>query len=171
MWELSLVDPDNRRPLDRAALRAAFADVKRRFSEANVAAGSLAELLDSWPDGRVKLHLIWRVLGLRRKLPELFAQGTYRPLRATGARASHVIAFVRSNDTARAITIAPRFWPALMKPANGPADWRGTAVKLPAGRYENWLVGTTVEIAARQPVAMTDLLQDFPVALLVQTAA
>jgi (1->4)-alpha-D-glucan 1-alpha-D-glucosylmutase len=149
LWDLSLVDPDNRRPVDYNA--------RRRI---------LAELLDLGPDdvlarmddGAPKLWLIRRALAVRREQPALFGPGAdHRPLEAQGPRASNVIAFVRGG---RAVTIAPR----LVLGLGDPPDWRATRLTLPPGRWRSALTGAPV---AGGMTEVDALLADFPVALLV----
>jgi len=91
-WDLSLVDPDNRRRVDYDA----------RTAAPSRAAGSVLDLLQTWRDGRVKQAPISTLLHVRKNTPELFARGAYVPLGVHGSRAKKVIAFVRSmgNDSA-----------------------------------------------------------------------
>jgi len=149
LWDLSLVDPDNRRPVDYA-LRA---ELLRGLIDLPVAA-----VTSDWDSGRAKLWMIVRVLQLRRRHPEWFdAASSYVPIVARGARAGHVLGFSRS---AVAITLVPRFTAFLQ------GDWRDTLVPLPAGVWEDQFTG-------RQwigGVAPPELFQTFPVALLVRVA-
>jgi (1->4)-alpha-D-glucan 1-alpha-D-glucosylmutase len=116
LWDLSMTDPDNRRPVDYG-LRARMLD---DF-------GRMEDLLDQWQDGRIKLALIAKILGLRRENPELFASGDYAALTAEGAKADHVCAFVRRNGDQSLLVVAARF-PAASEAA---PDWTGTTVALP----------------------------------------
>lgn len=98
-WDLSLVDPDNRRPVDFAARQAAL--------------GSLDDpdwrgLIKNWPDGLIKLAWTRRLLKLRNELADVFAQGDYEPLAVRGAHADHVIAFARRHGRAAAIVAVGR---------------------------------------------------------------
>jgi (1->4)-alpha-D-glucan 1-alpha-D-glucosylmutase len=95
-WDFSLVDPDNRRPVDYPARIAAF--------EAET---PLAELSRSWRDGRIKQNLAARLLDLRRKHPDLFANGDYRPLEVEGQRRDHVVAFARRRGSRELIVAVP----------------------------------------------------------------
>ena len=124
-WDLSLVDPDNRRPVDFAARAAAFA-----------AAPSDDELLRQWRDGRIKQTLIARLLAYRARQPRLFAEGRYVPLEVAGAKAQHLLAFVRMLDAGPALLVlAPRLPTALLSSADSLAitaqDWGDTRVVLP----------------------------------------
>lgn len=95
-WDLSLVDPDNRQPVDFAKRVAALGDQ------------DLAALAPTWRDGRIKQALIAYLLGLRRRLPALFAEGTYEPVGIEGAHAARWIAFVRRHGEHRLLVAAPR---------------------------------------------------------------
>lgn len=98
-WDLSLVDPDNRRPVDFAARRAALASLE---------APDWSGLIKAWPDGRLKLAWTRHLLKLRNELAEIFTQGDYQPLEVRGAHADHVIAFARRRGRAAAIVVAGR---------------------------------------------------------------
>ena len=90
LWDFSLVDPDNRRPIDYQRRRSMLAELER-----GAAGLSMRELTASIEDGRCKLLLTWKALQLRREQPQLFSHGDYRPLRVHGTRAHHVCAFTR----------------------------------------------------------------------------
>jgi (1->4)-alpha-D-glucan 1-alpha-D-glucosylmutase len=148
LWDLSLVDPDNRRPVDF--------ELRCRLLEELDATGEEAART-AWrrrESGLPKLLLVSRALRLRAERPELFAGGSYEPLPVTGARAAHVIAFWRGGAAA---TVVPRLTHRLA------GDWSGTAVELPPGRWVDRLTSRWQE-GGRAPVA--ELLADFPVALL-----
>jgi malto-oligosyltrehalose synthase len=121
-WDLSLVDPDNRRPVDFAA-RARSLD-----------AAPIAELAAAWPDGRIKQAVIARALAVRRAAPRLFAEGAYVPIEAEGPLARHVIAFARRLDDAIAIIVAGRLTAALLADDSlsiARLRWSGTRLRLP----------------------------------------
>ena len=96
-WDQSLVDPDNRRPVDFA-----------RRIDALEADETPVALAAHWRDGRVKQAVIRRALALRREVPDLFARGEYRPVEVTGARAEHVVAFLRSDGARHCLVVVPR---------------------------------------------------------------
>ncbi|MBH5368596.1 malto-oligosyltrehalose synthase [Bradyrhizobium glycinis] len=98
-WDLSLVDPDNRRPVDFAARHAALTSLE---------APDWRGLVQSWPDGKLKLAWTRHLLKLRNELADVFAQGDYQPLEVRGAHADHVIAFARRHGRAAAIVVAGR---------------------------------------------------------------
>jgi (1->4)-alpha-D-glucan 1-alpha-D-glucosylmutase len=122
LWDLSLVDPDNRRPVDWP----------RRV--AGPPAGALVELAADWRDGRVKQALIARGLALRQRLSPLFEDGDYRPLTLEGPLADAMIAFVRRRPEAWTLVVAPRLVLRLpLVPGEVrlvPDGWRDTAVVL-----------------------------------------
>ena len=162
-WDLSLVDPDNRRPVDFAARRASLdADV----------GDSLSTLLPHWRDGRVKQYLIARTLAERQRSPALFDEGDYVSLDSEGAQSERVVAFTRSLGDETIVVVVPRLVGPLMGGASTPlppADaWGSTAVALPSGdpgtAYRDVLRGAVHSAAAT--LRLDTLLADFPVALL-----
>jgi (1->4)-alpha-D-glucan 1-alpha-D-glucosylmutase len=100
LWDFSLVDPDNRRPVDFDQRRAWLAEVEAK--------GPPSEQLANWRDGRVKLALVRRALAVRQHAAALFAEGQYIPLEVEGENADRVIAFARHAGSAYAIVIATR---------------------------------------------------------------
>jgi (1->4)-alpha-D-glucan 1-alpha-D-glucosylmutase len=124
-WDQSLVDPDNRRPVD-------FAERLRALEQPADPAG----LLGRWQDGQVKQFAIARLLQLRSRYPSLFRHGSYEPLAASGPGAGSVVAFLRrSGPTALVVAVPHRALPLLGKQAEGPAitaaAWGDTALRLP----------------------------------------
>ncbi len=146
LWDLSLVDPDNRRPVDFAKRNGLLAELKRL---------SVDQVWQRREEGLPKLWLIQRTLQLRRREAGLFgADGTYEPLHARGAKAAHVVAFARGG---RVVTIVPRL---VMHLAKG---WADTSLRLPEGDWLNELTGDRV---AGGKHALGALLRRFPVGLL-----
>ncbi|TMC50031.1 MAG: malto-oligosyltrehalose synthase [Chloroflexi bacterium] len=148
LWDLSLVDPDNRRPVDFGLRRRLLAR-----------AGSVsAEAINADADsGLPKLYLIRRALELRARRPADFGEGgDYLPLPIDGERSEHGVAFARGRGPG-AVTVVPRLVSRL---GDG---WGDTTVRLPAGRWHNQLTGESVD-GGRLPMAR--LLARFPVALL-----
>jgi (1->4)-alpha-D-glucan 1-alpha-D-glucosylmutase len=159
LWDFSLVDPDNRRPVDF--------ERRERFLE-SFERVSPEELLANWRDGRVKLYVTQQVLRMRREHPALFAEGTYEPLATTGPRAERLVAFARVSEAAGAAVIAPRLVAPLCGSGWPLGDaWIDTAVRLPDGEWRDVFSGETtpggVALAA-------DLLRSFPVAVLARQA-
>jgi malto-oligosyltrehalose synthase len=160
-WDLSLVDPDNRRPVDFAARRQALAQAQPP-----------AALVASWQDGRVKQAVIARTLALRRSAAGLFARGAYHPVPVSGRRARQVIAFLRVHEGAVSLTVVPRL-PRSLLDGSGTITlpqgcWGDTALRCPPE-----FVGTALHDAfgARHGVKLAPELPlhvvvgDFPVAL------
>src|SRR5205814_1229919 len=118
LWAFTLVDPDNRRPVDYE-LRRAMLSTLSEVGEGDLT--EFAEGLLEWPeDGRVKMYVTTRALNFRRERAELFARGEYVPLPASGRRAESVVAFARERDGDAAIAIAARFFTRLGTGREGP---------------------------------------------------
>jgi (1->4)-alpha-D-glucan 1-alpha-D-glucosylmutase len=147
LWDLSLVDPDNRRPIDY--------DERRQLLDRARTAGA-ADVLGEAESGLPKLWLIQRVLDLRARRPELFgASSTYHELCAAGSRADHVVAYARGGE---AVAVAQR----LVHGLGG--EWGDTTLRLPAGRWRDELGGDAFDGGE---VPLKQLLAAFPVALLM----
>ena len=145
LWDLSLVDPDNRRPVDY--------ELRRRLLDDMGHAGA-AEAMARTDEGAPKLWLISRLLEARRARPELFDGAPHQPVAAIGSRARHVVAFARGP----LLVVVPRLVVGLG------GDWGDTSVELPAGSWGDVLTGNAFEGGAG--VALRTLLADFPVAVL-----
>ncbi len=110
-WDFSLVDPDNRRPVDFQARREMLAELRGRLASGKYELSQLTdELLANLPDGRIKLFLIYQTLNFRRSHEDVFARGEYLPLEAAGSRRDHVVAFARSFGDRVVLVIVPRGW-------------------------------------------------------------
>ncbi|MEW5756783.1 MAG: hypothetical protein AB1810_10810 [Pseudomonadota bacterium] len=179
LWEFSLVDPDNRRPVDYAVRDRMLADMEQYHSQISQEqlSAHLRGLVATIADGRAKLYVTWRLLRARRHWPRVFQAGTYQPFEAVGARANHLISFARSSDDFSFITVAPRWISRLVSADDGlplgEAVWSGTAIDVPqlavGARGINMLTGETVEVVSRASVPALPvevLLGTFPVALL-----
>ncbi|MFP3869644.1 MAG: malto-oligosyltrehalose synthase [Syntrophobacteria bacterium] len=169
LWDLSLVDPDNRRPVDFAKRKALLHDVKERARRDTPSL--IKELLESKEDGSIKLYLISRALEARKANPELFRKGTYVPLQVSGTFKDHIIAFARVDGSRRALSIAPRLLVPVVAEGEYPLGshvWQDTAVVLPpgsAGSWKNALTGELIRGGDSLPVGA--VLAQFPVALLL----
>ncbi len=165
LWDLSLVDPDNRRPVDFTLRRRLLSELTRRRDADQ--AGLATELLVSWRDGRVKLWLTHRLLQLRRRLPRLFTDGDYRPLEVDGTAARHVVAFARRLDESWILVAVPLLLGRLTdvgEPPLGARVWSDTTLRLPADAPQSWRSVLTGRECSSPELA--SLLQDFPVAVL-----
>jgi (1->4)-alpha-D-glucan 1-alpha-D-glucosylmutase len=154
LWDFSLADPDNRRPVD-FALRERLLAALEAPGVRGVPAGSAELAPPSLNLGKSKLWVIWRLLRLRRERPECFDQrGAYAPLEVEGDERQRVVAFQRGDDM---LCIAPRLtW--------GLVSWGDTRVRLPRGRYVDLFSGRSPDSGHLEP-----LLERFPVALLLRS--
>ena len=161
-WDFSLVDPDNRRPVDFPARAAALE-----------AGAEPADLLPAWHDGRVKLAVTARVLAFRATVPDLFAKGAYLPLKVEGPAAEHVFAFARTHEQQAAVVIASRC-PGGLALADGlplvaAASWDETMVNIPRNMVGKSASDVLRNVASRDMPAhimVAELLQKLPVAIL-----
>jgi (1->4)-alpha-D-glucan 1-alpha-D-glucosylmutase len=172
LWDFSLVDPDNRRPVDFALRDRLLAELHQQC-EAKTGPDIVAELMQTLPDGRMKLYLCWRLLQLRREHVDLFAHGDYLALPARGERADHLCAFARRHESVTVIVVVGRWFARLealgvdegLKPGD---RWKDAWVELPElpGSLHDSLTGELVTARkGRLPVA--GLLTPLPVAVLV----
>ncbi len=177
VWDFSLVDPDNRRPVDYERRARLLKDLRERVTASGNGLASVArELTAAKADGRVKLYATHRALLCRRRHPGLFAEGAYLPARATGARADHVFGFARRLGNAWAVVAVPRLLTQLVaRPGDlplGPAVWQDTVLLLPgvdpALRLRNVFTGETLAFAERDGnpcLHLAEVFASFPVAL------
>jgi (1->4)-alpha-D-glucan 1-alpha-D-glucosylmutase len=177
LWDFSLVDPDNRRPVDYELRRRLLDGLKS--APAGPALAEFARQLAAAPeDGRVKMYVTWRALHARRDNPGLFTTGEYLPADVSGARRDHICAFVRRSEGRLAVVAAPRLMVRLVPQAGdlplGAAVWEDTRLLLPAAepgrRLRNVLTGeelTTTEHEGRAALDAASVLANFPVALLM----
>ena len=173
LWNLALVDPDNRRPVDYAGRRQALEDVTRRFA-AEERSAFFAALRATPADGRLKLHVIRRLLHARRERPELFVGAGYEPVIATGAGAGSLFSFARRTEEDSMLIIVTRLvarrgardgtWPV------GRAAWADAAVPVPerlrGRRVRCVLSGARLQLGDTT-LAAGDALAHLPAAVLV----
>ena len=169
LWDLSLADPDNRRPVDFDQRRAMLATI-REPDEADL--GRLVQDLLSTPeDGKIKLFLIYRALKAKKANREIFRAGAYLPLESAGTFKNHVIAFAWRYERQWALVIAPRFLSHLIQAGDFPLGrhvWQDTELIMPDGAPAAWRnVITGEELSAAQALSVGDILLSFPVALLM----
>jgi (1->4)-alpha-D-glucan 1-alpha-D-glucosylmutase len=172
LWDFSLVDPDNRRPVDFALRRRLLEGLTAELAHGGDRRALAEALLKSWEDGRVKLYVIHQALGCRRARRALFERGEYLPLEASGPLAEHVCAYARRAGPAAAVTVVPRLLArrGVEDPPLGPTYWADTAVPAPtAAPLVNVFTGERVEPEhGRLPLGR--VLARFPVALLAPEA-
>lgn len=176
LWDFSLVDPDNRRPVDFKLRRELLAELKRVSHDPGLAE-FVRQLSEDDPLGRSKLWLILRALEFRRERRSLFDSGDYVPLASTGTKAAHVCGFARVEGEQLAVTIIPRLLVSLTDGADkaplGQDIWRDTMLILPgtgAGTsFRNALTGERIasaEHGGQTVLVLSEALKSFPVALL-----
>lgn len=162
LWDFSMVDPDNRLPVDFDIRQAMLArDAK------------CADLLATWRDGAIKQRLIADVLGLRQHRPKVFAEGGYHPLHATGPHAAHMLGFARQHGTDLVIVLVTRLplrlQAVMEKPLVEPLAWQDTHVTLPdalrATRWRNVLGSGSLDPEANR-LMLKDVFAALPVAVL-----
>jgi len=176
IWDFSLVDPDNRRPVNYETRMRMLKEIKERESE--IPLPELArELTVHKEDGKIKLYLTCKALNFRREKRELFEKGEYVPFEAKGEKANHVIAFSRVLNDARAIIIVPRFLTGLVPqpqdPPTGRDIWGDSFLVIAVGEdgehYRNVFTGETVTVSQCNGVHvlyLSEIFSNFPVALL-----
>lgn len=172
LWDFSLVDPDNRRPVDYAKRKWLIEEVVNRGREAESRLALCRELAGNPRDERFKLFVTTTLLNLRKRLPDLFTDGEYIPLDVEGELAEHVIAFARRLGESSAVVIVPRLIHRLRGDGRaapcGPDFWRGTHVMvgdaLP-GRFVNQFTGVGGELENGR-LDVGQALEHFPVAAL-----
>lgn len=176
VWDFSLVDPDNRRPVAFAERIRLFGELRK--SESKIEPRKLAgDLTAKKNDGRIKLYLTYKALRYRRENRELFDNGEYIPLEAAGEKAHHVCAFGRRTGNSEALIVAPRFLATLMQDGEeipfGEKVWEDTRIMIPfegAGMpFHNVFTGEIVSTMSRNGAAvlhLRDIFSSFPAALL-----
>jgi (1->4)-alpha-D-glucan 1-alpha-D-glucosylmutase len=178
LWDFSLVDPDNRRPVDYDLRRRLLADLKARMAAGPEHFPRLCrELTEQRWDGRIKMYLLARALHCRREHPGLFTEGEYLPAHATADRDENVCAFVRCQGGRLALAVAPRLLTRVIDPDELPLGidaWGDSFLYLPAGgagrRWENVFTGEALIAEERdgQPgLPLARLFAHFPAALLI----
>ncbi|BAY31994.1 malto-oligosyltrehalose synthase [Nostoc carneum NIES-2107] len=169
LWELSLVDPDNRRLVDFEQRRSYLSDIKQQIKTDILSL--IQELLTAKTDGRIKLFLTVQALKARIDYLQLFQDGEYLPVEIHGTHADHIIAFARHQGNQTAIAIAPRFLTSLIQPGEyplGESVWQDTHLQLPKVTSANWKnVITQQSLEATEKLSISAALAHFPVALLV----
>ncbi|MGE0542223.1 MAG: malto-oligosyltrehalose synthase [Dehalococcoidia bacterium] len=177
LWDFSLVDPDNRRPVDYRLRSRGLRQLMRRIESAGDDLAPLCRrLLASWQDGRIKLFVTHRALCFRREHAALFRNGDYLPLSTNGDHAEHVVAFARRLDAEAALVIVPRHLVRIAPKRGHPlgADtWGSSLIVLPESRpgtrYRHILSGAIIESVSHDAGAalpLADAFRDFPLALL-----
>jgi (1->4)-alpha-D-glucan 1-alpha-D-glucosylmutase len=163
-WDLSLVDPDNRSPVDFAA------------RQKSLRSSASSELITHWQDGGIKQDVISRTLALRKKLPALFSDGNYLPLETDGPLANHVIAYARVHGNSIALVAACRSAAKLLEAAPSltiaPSRWRGTQIRVPSALQTEFsdVLQHPRTVRGAETIAAEQVFAGLPVALLVKSS-
>jgi (1->4)-alpha-D-glucan 1-alpha-D-glucosylmutase len=180
LWDFSLVDPDNRRPVDYDLRRRLLADLRRRIAAGPEHLPALCrELLEQRADGRIKMYLLTQALYCRRDDPELFTAGEYLPAHVTPDRDEHACAFIRARGGRLALAVAPRLLTKLVAPGElplGRAAWGDSAVFVPAAARSWHNVFTGEDLAPEEQhghacLSLARIFAHFPAALLLASEA
>ncbi|MGH7848253.1 MAG: malto-oligosyltrehalose synthase, partial [Candidatus Binatia bacterium] len=158
LWDLSFVDPDNRRPVDFASRARLLEEIRQKESQDPI---NLAiDLFNVWEDGRIKLYLTYKVLQVRRSHRALFLDGDYIPFKVAGSYREHACAFARHRQGEWLLTVVPRLTTQLVSPGKLPVGdslWDTTHLLLPKGVPRKWTNIFTAELV-ESPEAGTDRL-------------
>ena len=177
LWDLSLVDPDNRRPVDYSTRLKILQEMQKWPESAEHLKPHVRELINHMSDGRIKMYLTWKALCLRKQYPELFLRGNYRSLNAQGPKAKHLLAFTRECEKSELIVAVPRLCSKLFN-GNGESSaiqdwWKETSLELPPSdesrTYRNVFTGEEVNLEAAGQAShlpANALFAEFPLALL-----
>lgn len=169
LWDLSLVDPDNRRDVDFAVRDRMLHEIEGWPPEKR--GETLRTVLSAPRDGKVKLALIHLLLKARSRHEQLFRDGDYVPLKTRGCCAGNLVAFARTQNGTWSVTLAPRFYAELVRPGELPLGtkvWEDTVCLLPEnapGQWRDEVTGST--LSSDGTLRVGRVLTDFPVALLV----
>jgi (1->4)-alpha-D-glucan 1-alpha-D-glucosylmutase len=176
LWDLNLVDPDNRRPVDYGARARALAG----HSGDGVDMEIPGALLKDWRSAEIKLYLLHQALRLRNARPDLFAEGSYEPLRVNGERSSHVVGFGRRNAEQYVLVAVGRWFVSLTGPTEtaypGAIAWQDTSIEvppIPGGMLIDIFTGRTyVAPTGDGPFVLDvgELFATLPVAVLIVTS-
>jgi (1->4)-alpha-D-glucan 1-alpha-D-glucosylmutase len=158
LWDLNLVDPDNRRPVDFAQRQAAIADIAAPLKVPEKRLVLFEKLMDEWQDGRVKLATTSLLLSLRRDEPDLFSNGDYQPIVIEGDQSDWAFGYVRASGDRKLAVVIARY------PAHRETEprWSATA-RLPEGRWFDLFRGKEAAVGA----PLNEWLHPLPFAVLV----
>jgi (1->4)-alpha-D-glucan 1-alpha-D-glucosylmutase len=174
LWDFSLVDPDNRRPVDFVQRARLLDEITRQ--EPLKQKAWLKDLMDSWKDGRIKLYVTHQALRWRSEWQEVFSEGDYIPVEAEGQRKEHICAFIRRYRERWALVAVPRLLTRLVRTGRFPTGkrvWGEDTLLLPEGVPEQWLnafTGDTVQVSRETHQApLSAIFDQLPAALLLGT--
>jgi (1->4)-alpha-D-glucan 1-alpha-D-glucosylmutase len=177
VWQFSLVDPDNRRPVDYQQRTLLLQELCSNGRSSQELLDHLRSMVEDFDDGKAKLYLTQKTLSLRKAEIALFQEGTYIPLKVGGSRSEHIVAFAREHEGRTAIVAVPRLCAALLgENLNTVGDkelWDDTYLETPGGNtacYHNVFTGECIPVIRgeqRSSLPVAKLFRNFPVALLV----
>jgi (1->4)-alpha-D-glucan 1-alpha-D-glucosylmutase len=170
LWDFSLVDPDNRRPVDfRKRVKLLDDLIQQEVQGQNLL---VKRILKSWQDGRVKLYVTYKALDIRRADKDVFQDGSYLPLPVEGQRQEHVSAFARNKGDKWALTVAPRLMTGLVNVDTFPCGqvWGDSILLLPKDAPQYWLnvfTGENLKVSDRRKgLSLAEIFHILPVSLL-----
>ena len=178
LWDLSFVDPDNRRPVDFGKRAQLLQEIKNK--ESGDFSALTRELLSNWQDSRVKLYVIYKALNFRRAYQELLLEGDYIPLGAVGKRKEHLCAFARRRGSVWVLLVVPRLitkWVTVGEFPLGEKAWGNSYLDLPLDAPDCWrnlLTGETLLVSTdkkKKILYLREVFQCFPVAVFESAAA
>ncbi|MDP2968232.1 MAG: malto-oligosyltrehalose synthase [Deltaproteobacteria bacterium] len=178
IWDFSLVDPDNRRPVDYSFRRKMLGSLKERIERTTVDLRDIAkELLQEWRDGSIKLYIMYRSLNYRKANRQVFMEGTYIPLMSGGDLRDHVCAFARRRGEKVVLVVVPRFLTGLMKSFDevplGKQVWGNSRIVIPdeisGDQFRNIFTNEMIEAEIEEGekvLTLSKVFANFPVAML-----
>lgn len=169
LWEFTLVDPDNRRPVDYSNRRHLLQELKEQARQDCCAL--VSQLMETPEDGLIKLYLTMQGLGFRRDHADLFQYGDYVPLQAAGEKSRHIIAFSRTKDEHSLVVVVGRFYTQLLDISSslplGQEVWKDTHVLLSQnGIYRDVLSGLEFTPGNSHSLSIAQLFSKLPLVLL-----
>ncbi|MBC5992348.1 malto-oligosyltrehalose synthase [Pontibacter cellulosilyticus] len=173
LWDLSLVDPDNRRPVDYRLRQHHLLRIRQHENQNTYQLHR--ELLQNWESGEVKLYLIYKALNARHYFQQLFSHGEYIPLNVTGKYKNHALAFARHFKNEWAIVVVPLLLTKLVSKSNLPLGaevWEDTAIEIPEDAPSQWsFVFGKDTWQGSNTIPLAEIFKTFPVAFLTATAS
>jgi (1->4)-alpha-D-glucan 1-alpha-D-glucosylmutase len=178
IWDFSLVDPDNRRPVDFNIRKEMLKALKKKMAmSGSDLLGFVRDLLQEWRDGYTKLYVIFRSLNYRKENYQLFMDGIYVPLIGDGDLKDHICAFARQREEKVVLVIVPRFLTRLIKSIEemplGREVWGDSRIVIPdeivGEKFHNIFTGETIQTIQKDGqgvLALGEILAHFPVAML-----
>jgi (1->4)-alpha-D-glucan 1-alpha-D-glucosylmutase len=171
LWDFSLVDPDNRRPVDFVARQNQLAEMKSEY-EADPQA-FLQRFERDWDEPSIKLFVTWQLLLLRTQFGDCFARGSYLPLEVGGEFLAHVIAFARVLENESVVVLVPRCLRELTADT-GRVDWGNTYIEVPSNlgnKFRSFLAGGTGNIVSNGKLMVAELMSRLPFEILLSAHA